>query len=78
MSRYIGFREAYNKGYHDGLKEGIRQTTQKLAREILKDFKVEAKVTPFKGLADDDDGTLPQTDCDKCIWNVCNYNKIDW
>ena len=20
----------------------------------------------------------PQTDCDKCIWNVCNYNKVDW
>lgn len=21
---------------------------------------------------------LPQTDCDKCIWSVCNYNKVDW
>ena len=20
----------------------------------------------------------PQTDCDKCIWNVCNYNRVDW
>jgi hypothetical protein len=20
----------------------------------------------------------PQTDCDKCIWGVCNYNKVDW
>lgn len=20
----------------------------------------------------------PQTDCDKCIWNVCNYNKVEW
>ena len=20
----------------------------------------------------------PQTDCDKCIWSVCNYNKVDW
>lgn len=20
----------------------------------------------------------PQTDCDKCIWNVCNYNEVDW
>ena len=19
-----------------------------------------------------------QTDCDKCIWSVCNYNKVDW
>ena len=21
---------------------------------------------------------IPQTDCDKCIWNVCNYNRVDW
>ena len=21
--------------------------------------------------------TEPQT-CDDCIWNVCNYNKVDW
>ena len=20
----------------------------------------------------------PQTDCDKCIWSVCNYNKVEW
>ena len=20
----------------------------------------------------------PQTDCDSCIWNVCNYNKVEW
>ena len=20
----------------------------------------------------------PQTDCDKCIWSVCNYNEVDW
>lgn len=20
----------------------------------------------------------PQTDCDDCIWSVCNYNKADW
>ena len=20
----------------------------------------------------------PQTDCDKCIWNVCNYNEVEW
>ena len=20
----------------------------------------------------------PQTDCDKCIWSVCNYNRVDW
>lgn len=19
-----------------------------------------------------------QTDCDKCIWNVCNYNEVEW
>ena len=19
-----------------------------------------------------------KTDCDKCIWSVCNYNKVDW
>lgn len=21
---------------------------------------------------------VKQTDCDKCIWNVCNYNKVEW
>ena len=20
----------------------------------------------------------PQEDCDRCIWSVCNYNKVDW
>ena len=20
----------------------------------------------------------PQTDCDKCIWSVCNYNEVEW
>ena len=22
--------------------------------------------------------SLPSTTCEDCIWNVCNYNKIDW
>ena len=26
----------------------------------------------------DKQADTPQTDCDKCIWNVCNYNKVDW
>lgn len=30
-----------------------------------------------KGLAQSKADT-PQTDCDKCIWNVCNYNEVDW
>ena len=30
-----------------------------------------------KGLAQSKADT-PQTDCDKCIWSVCNYNKVDW
>ena len=21
---------------------------------------------------------VKQTDCDKCIWSVCNYNRVDW
>ena len=25
-----------------------------------------------------DTADTPQTDCDKCIWSVCNYNKVDW
>ena len=25
-----------------------------------------------------DTADTPQTDCDKCIWNVCNYNRVDW
>ena len=25
-----------------------------------------------------DTADAPQTDCDKCIWNVCNYNRVDW
>ena len=29
-------------------------------------------------IADEHKADTPQTDCDKCIWNVCNYNKVDW
>lgn len=25
-----------------------------------------------------DKADTPQTDCDKCIWSACNYNKVDW
>lgn len=25
-----------------------------------------------------DTADTPQTDCDNCIWSVCNYNKVDW
>ena len=30
------------------------------------------------GIKTDHTADTPQTDCDKCIWNVCNYNKVDW
>lgn len=29
-------------------------------------------------IADEHKADTPQTDCDKCIWNVCNYNKVEW
>ena len=33
----------------------------------------------FKRIADEiKQADTPQTDCDKCIWSVCNYNKVDW
>ena len=56
------FREAYNKGYKDGLRDGASQVTAKLVSKILEETEADT----------------PQTDCDKCIWNVCNYNKVDW
>lgn len=56
------FREAYNKGYKDGLRDGASQVTAKLVSKILEEAKADT----------------PQTDCDKCIWNVCNYNKVEW
>ena len=56
------FREAYNKGYKDGLRDGASQVTAKLVSKILEETEADT----------------PQTDCDDCIWNVCNYNKVDW
>ena len=29
-------------------------------------------------IAEQSEAYTPQTDCDKCIWSVCNYNKVDW
>ena len=65
--------------YHDGRHGEVTLPTDKVlkianyiqrTRRSVSDGLIDLNVEP---IAD-----TPQTDCDKCIWNVCNYNKVEW
>ena len=40
--------------------------------------KVDSQAEHIKMLNEKLAADTPQTDCDKCIWSVCNYNKVEW
>ena len=67
------FEEAYQqirKHHYEILDE--RESISKSARLSLSTWVLDI-LTECRDTAD-----TPQTDCDKCIWNVCNYNRVDW
>lgn len=71
--------------YHSD--EGVylhEETMQRKCAEIcwqlvewLKELKAYRETYPY-GVDRFNGSDTPQTDCDKCIWNVCNYNKVEW
>ena len=36
------------------------------------------KIVSIKESVEGDEESATTTDCNDCIWNTCNYNKIDW
>ena len=70
------------KAYGDGYAEAYKQF-----QYLIEKHEISTAVRKMKIFADavaltvetaTDTADTPQTDCDKCIWNVCNYNKVEW
>ena len=64
--------------YHDGRHGDVTLPTDKVLE--IADYIQLTRTSQTDGCIELPPYTAdtPQTDCDKCIWSVCNYNKVEW
>ena len=80
-----GYNMEFTKREYQQFYHGISMSllSKESAQKWRYDDKTAEEIRFLKGLESKvldkiKQADTPQTDCDKCIWNVCNYNKVDW
>ena len=70
--------KAYGDGYAEAYKEFCHLLDRHDKDKAIRKMKIFADAVALTVETATDTADTPQTDCDKCIWSVCNYNKVDW
>ena len=70
--------KAYGDGYAEAYKEFCHLLDKHDKDKAIRKMKIFADAVALTVETATDTADTPQTDCDKCIWSVCNYNKVDW
>ena len=70
--------KAYGDGYAEAYKEFCHLLERHDKDKAIRKMKIFADAVALTVETATDTADTPQTDCDKCIWSVCNYNKVEW
>lgn len=70
--------KAYGDGYAEAYKEFCHLLERHDKDKAIRKMKIFVDAVALTVETVTETADTPQTDCDRCIWNVCNYNKVDW